>query len=616
MCGILGRLSKKNISKDTFCKLNDMMSHRGPDDSGVFIISLDNYQICLGHRRLSILDLSPLGHQPMFSKDKNQVIIFNGEVYNFQEIREQLYSLGHNFKSGTDTEVILEAYTEWGKECFAKFNGMFAIGLLDIEKEQLILARDRVGKKPLYYYWDQTTFIFASEMKPILRDPAIDIKIDVSKMGQYLAYQYVSENETLIKNIKKVPAGTLLIWEKGNLCLEKYWDLLNSFKENNKNLETNYQDAKEHLKCLLTDSVKKRLVADVPVGIFLSGGIDSSLVAAIAKNAASEKIRTFCIGFHEKGFNEALYASAVAKYLGSEHHEFYVDDKTVIEMVNDLPKYFDEPMADSSQIPTMLVSKFASQYVKVVLSGDGGDELFCGYDEYRKLALIREHEFSIKAFQKFFPKEFATILPQKAENLLRHEYEDKQFQFINGVKLCAIKELLGSENLMVLYDEKKYQDIDNKVLGKMLIDMQHYLVDDILIKTDRSSMRYSIEARCPLLDYRIMEYSFRLPMKFKLQSSIGKVILRDILGDYIDKKLFERPKSGFAFPIKQYLFGSLKEELLDLSNTSFIKKENLFDYCALQKMINGAINTNDNTYDGILWAYYVFQKWYREYIHD
>lgn len=614
MCGILGRISKKSISKDDFCNLNNLMQHRGPDDSGIFLTVADDYQICLGHRRLSILDLSKLGHQPMFANNNKLAIVFNGEIYNFKEIKDELYSLGHTFKSRTDTEVILEAYLEWGKECFARFNGVFAIGLLDIESQKLILARDRVGKKPLYYYWDQKTFIFASELKPILKDTSTDIKIDESAIGRYLAFQYVSENKTLIENISKVPAGTLLIWENGKLHQEKYWNLLESYEENSKSLENNYNSAKSQLKELLIDSVRRRLVADVPVGVFLSGGIDSSLVAAIAQDITKDKIKTFCIGFHEKGFNEALYAKDIANYIGTEHHELYVDDDIVLDMVKDLPKYFDEPMADSSQIPTMLVSKLASQDVKVVLSGDGGDEIFCGYDEYKKLAILKEYGYLIKVFQRFYPERFAYILPQKMRNLLKHEYEGKQFQFTNGEKLKCIKDLLGYKNLAVLYDEKKYQNIDDKVLGKMLIDMQHYLIDDILVKTDRASMKYSIEARCPLLDYRIMEYSFSLPMQFKLKSGIGKVILRDILGDYIDTKLFERPKKGFAFPIKQYLFGPLKEELFDLSTEFFIKQEGLFDYAVLRQILEEATSSCDDSYDGILWSYYVFQKWYKEYL--
>lgn len=618
MCGINGRLNQIFISEDEFKTLRDLMKHRGPDDAGVYQQLIGKYQLFLGHRRLSIIDLSSLGHQPMKSSDGNVIIVFNGEIYNYLELKQLLISLNHSFYSKTDTEVIVEAYLEWGEDCFKKLNGMFAIALFDKRTEKLYLVRDRAGKKPLYYYEDGQNFSFASELKPIIKDSTLDIQIDKSKIPGYLYHHYVSNNSTVITNIKKVPAGGILQWDKGKVKTYKYWDLPYEYSQLRRSQINDYGVAKNELKELVIDSVQRRLIADVPVGVFLSGGIDSSLVAAVAQKITNKNIKTFCIGFESLNYDEAPYAEDVAKYLGTDHHSMYLSNDDVLEMLNDLPKYFDEPMADSSQIPTMLVSKLASEDVTVVLSGDGGDEIFGGYNDYIKIQFMQEHAILIKAFKKLYPKTLGDILPRRLSNLLNQVDYGKRFQTANG-RLCSIiSKLCNLADASILFDENGLEQINDKVLGRMLLDMQHYLLDDILIKTDRACMKYSIEARCPLLDYRIIEHSFKLPMEYKLNGDNGKMILKDVLYDYIDSTLFVRPKHGFSFPINEYLFGALKEELYDLSAKNFIKNEGLFNYDCLINIIKYAEEhkLDSDVYSGLLWSYYVFQKWYYEYMYS
>ncbi|MBO5623438.1 MAG: asparagine synthase (glutamine-hydrolyzing), partial [Butyrivibrio sp.] len=381
MCGICGYISRKRISEENLRIMNDTMYHRGPNDSGIAIYEgKDGYSIGFAHRRLAILDLSPLGHQPMHSANGRISIVFNGEIYNFLELKEELK--GYPYRSTCDTEVILAAYLKWGIDMVDHIHGMFAIALYDRETQDVFLIRDRIGKKPLFYWKDGDGIVFASELKPIMKCPGFKPEIRRQLIPRYLYQQYITAPDTIFKDVYKLEPGAILRFRNGEIKKWKYWDIKEVYKENAKNPVESYEEAKEGLKQRLRNSVAGRMIADVPLGTFLSGGYDSSLVTAIAQELSDKPVKSFCIGFDAKGYNEAEYAKQVAKHLGTDHTELYISEKDLFEMVNSIPQYYDEPFADNSQIPSMLVSKLAKKDVTVALSVDGGDEFFCGYNIY------------------------------------------------------------------------------------------------------------------------------------------------------------------------------------------------------------------------------------------
>ena len=387
MCGICGFISKRSITLDQLKAMNDTMYHRGPNDSGEEIFEAkEGYCVGMAQRRLSILDLSMLGHQPMHSANERLVISYNGEIYNFLELREELKD--YPFKSHCDTEVILAAYLKWGISCIDRFQGMFAISLYDRETNELYLVRDRIGKKPLYYWQKEDGLVYASELKPIIAHPDFPKQIRKDVIKRYMFQQCINEPDSIFENVYKVEPGGIVRFsvQTGKADKWKYWDIAEVYRRKKAEPVGSYEEAKEELKNILRDSVKKRMIADVPLGTFLSGGYDSSLVTALAQEASSEPVKTYSIGFNEEKYNEAKYAKEVANYLGTKHTETYIDEKTMFGLVESIPKYYDEPFADSSQIPSMLVSDLASRDVTVVLSGDGGDEFFCGYNIYDSVA--------------------------------------------------------------------------------------------------------------------------------------------------------------------------------------------------------------------------------------
>lgn len=395
MCGICGYISRKRIGIQTLEKMNDSMLHRGPDDSGaVQLEASDGYTVGMGHRRLAIMDLSSMGHQPMFSLDNNVCIVYNGEIYNFCELKIELQLRGYNFISQCDTEVVIAAYQEWGIDCFERFNGMFAIAIWDQKKEKLILARDRMGKKPLYYFInDRGDFVWASELKPIMAFPDFKRNIRTELIASYLCRNYIKAPDTIFENTYKLEPGQYIVWYKGEISKFYYWCVVEKYQMLKNSRKMDFNVAKDELRRLLLDSVNKRMLADVPVGVFLSGGIDSTLVASIAQVERKERVRTFTIGFNEKEQNEAAYAKQIARYLGTDHTEFYLEQNDLLSLIDQIPIYYDEPFADSSQIPSMLVAELAKEKVSVVLSGDGGDELFCGYGSYDNLVIAQRADW-------------------------------------------------------------------------------------------------------------------------------------------------------------------------------------------------------------------------------
>lgn len=625
MCGICGFYSKKNISVEELTGMNDTLYHRGPDDEGVEIYSgKDGYSIGLAQRRLSILDLSPLGHQPMHSVDKRLSIAYNGEIYNFQEIREELKD--YPFKSHCDTEVILAAYLKWGIECIHHFNGMFAIALYDREDESLYLVRDRIGKKPLYYWEDGENLVFASELKPIMKCPGFEKQIRQELLNRYLTEQYINAPDTIFKNVFQVQPGMIYRFQKGKSKQWKYWDVAEKYKELQGTFKGSFEEAKEELKQRLNTSVNLRMISDVPLGTFLSGGYDSSLMTAIAQSNSSHPVKTFSIGFEDKQYNEAIYAKEVAHYLGTEHTEMYITQDDMFCMIDGLVDYYDEPFADSSQIPSMLVSKLAKEKVTVALSGDGGDEFFCGYNNYKMLLDIQKLDkagaFTHAVCNLPGLKQMGLMqkLPAKVQIVANNRDKRLKVQPFGYMQSKAAVNILKAEQMNYRFREEEKYEEENWQIRRMLLDMDTYLPGDILTKVDRAAMKYSLETRCPILDKEIMEFSFALPHEYKYNQGNKKRILKELTYDYIPRELLERPKVGFSVPLDTWLRGPLKEQLLSYSGESFVKKQGIFKEIQTKEMIDSYLKNGDKgagsgaNYSRMVWAYFVFQKWYERYM--
>lgn len=619
MCGICGFITRNTITTEQLKTMNDTMYHRGPDDSGEEIFSLpDGRELGLAQRRLSILDLSALGHQPMHSKNDDIVVIFNGEIYNFLELKEEMSD--YTFQSNCDTEVIIAAYQKWGIQFVDHIQGMFAIALFDRKKEQLFLIRDRIGKKPLYYWLEGENIVFASELKPIMECPGFKGKIRTEIIPRYLYQQYINAPDTIYSDVYKLEPGAVLQYENGAIKTWKYWDIKDVYQKMSKNPVTDYEQAKQELKDILRTAVKQRMIADVPLGAFLSGGYDSSLITAIAQECSDTPVKTFSIGFNEERFNEAKYAKAVADYLGTHHTETYISEKEMFELVESIPKYYDEPFADSSQIPSMLVSALARKDVIVALSGDGGDEFFCGYNIYENVAQAQMLDIaggmvngvlSVPGIHNLYNR-----LPFRVKVVAENRGKETKTQFCSGSYLTTAYSMVLGEHIDCRYPiESKYGEKDWQI-RRMLLDMDTYLPGDILCKMDRASMKYSLENRCPILDTNVMEYSYRLPHSFKYNKGVKKRILKDIAYDYIPKELLERPKVGFGVPLDKWLRGPLKEQLLDYSDRDFLKKQQIFDADYVSNLIRNYIKTGDGgpatgaNYSKVAWSFFAFEQWY------
>ena len=625
MCGICGFYSKQNISLEQLTEMNDTLYHRGPDDCGVEIyVGREGYNVGLAQRRLSILDLSPLGHQPMHSADKRLSIAYNGEIYNFQELRKELKE--YPFKSQCDTEVILAAYLKWGISCVERFNGMFAIALYDREDESLYLVRDRIGKKPLYYLEDRENLAFASELKPIMKYQGFQKKIRQELLNRYLVHQYINAPDTIFEKVFKLEPGAVYQFQKGKVKKWKYWDIASKYQETKESFQGSFEEAKEELKKKLSDSIEMRMIADVPLGTFLSGGYDSSLMTAMAQSKSNAPIKTFSIGFEDKKYNEAIYAKEVAEYLGTDHTEMYIGEKDMFDLIDGMTDYYDEPFADSSQIPSMLVSKLAKEKVTVALSGDGGDEFFCGYNNYKmlldmqKLDLAGSLVHGVCHLPGLKQMHLMDKLPAKVQIVANNRDKQLKVQPFDSKHSETAISLLKQKQLDYRFEEEAGYGVDNWQIRRMLLDMDTYLPGDILCKVDRASMKYSLETRCPILDKEVMEFSFALPHVYKYENGNKKKILKALAYDYIPKELLERPKVGFSVPLDSWLRGPLKEPLLDYCNGDFLKKQNIFKVNELQKFINHYLETGDKgsgsgaNYSRFVWAYFVFQKWYQQYL--
>jgi asparagine synthase (glutamine-hydrolysing) len=632
MCGIAGLVDTKNYQSDLqiLTKMTDALFHRGPDSGGYFFEGFGSSQVGLGNRRLSILDLSNKGQQPM--SFNNLTMVYNGEVYNFKKIRAELEKLGFSFDSNSDTEVILKAYYKWGSEAVHRFNGMFAIAIFDSQKKTLTLIRDRAGIKPLYWYQKDGLFMFASELKSFHHHPMFAKELNHDGLTLFLQYGYIPQPYTIFKYTHKLQAGHVLVLNIKNsqFNIKKYWDVVDCY--NQPKLVISEQEAINETERLLKSASEYRMVADVPVGIFLSGGYDSSTVTALLQSERTKKLKTFSIGFLEKKFNEAHHAKKVAGYLGTDHTEYYCSHRDIFDILPKLSEIWDEPFADNSVIPTTLVSKLARDQVKVSLSADGGDELFGGYDKYVKATYYYELFNKLPA-RNLFTKILGMISPKKTGlDLLIDNFSHKYHRALTIISadsqnqtMQALQKFLTDSELMDLVKFKtgsiktNFDDVLNfkshlSDIDKMMaIDFKTYQLDNILTKVDRATMSVGLEGREPLLDYRLIEYIARIDSALKINQGNKKYLLKQIAHKYLPKEIMDRPKMGFSVPIIELFRNELKHYLEYYLNPELLEKQGLFNTKKITIMKTQYLNGQNHLFEK-LWIILVFQMWYERWM--
>ena len=624
MCGISGFIDYTGMqSEASLLKMVKSLQHRGPDDTGHDLTHLDQCTIGLAHARLSIIDLSNAGHQPMLFEHLK--IVFNGEIYNFQEIKTELESLGHHFNSSSDTEVILHAFRQWGKECVNRFIGMFASCLLDQKTNKVTFIRDRAGVKPLYYSWNEGLFLFASELKALYAIPAFKKEIDASSVLSFFEYGYVPAPFSIFKNCFKLRAGHWLEFDLNSRELEEgcYWDVEQFYTQ--PKFKGNYKEAKDELKEILVSAFNYRMVADVPVGVFLSGGYDSTGVTAMLQKDRTDKLKTFTIGF-EEGNNEAPYAKEIAAYLGTNHTEYFCTTKEGQDIIPELPFFYDEPFADSSAIPTTLVSRIAKKDVTVALSADGGDEIFCGYKVYPGL---KNHLGTLSKIPGAFKSmsggiaNMAGSLPLFNDRLRSHllaignslnkdvwsESADL-FRIIQGLPLIYTNRILKQKaNLHSTGYHQLNQKIQSAMEHAMAKDFRMYLQDDILTKVDRATMSVSLEGREPFLDQRIIEFAAKLPIAYKYDGIQSKRIYKDIVHDFVPKEMLDRPKAGFSLPIYSWLRNDLNYLMDEYLSEEALAQSGMLNV-AFNKQQVDQFRSGKLYYSVYVWRLLMFQMWY------
>jgi asparagine synthase (glutamine-hydrolysing) len=630
MCGIYGYLSRREpIDAELLRRMGETLVHRGPDDEGEHIESRAGSSIALGHKRLSIVDLSAAARQPMSNEDGTVWLTCNGEIYNFRELRAELLDKGHAFRSSSDNEVIVHLYEEMGVGCLERLKGMFAFALWDRTKDALLLVRDRMGKKPLHYAAYNGGIAFASEIKALLKHPAVDRSLDMSSLNKYLSLEYVPAPHSIYASIRKLEPGHYLWYQNGACTVQKYWDLPLTDYPIGYKTEGEYA---EELRAILDRAVRTRLGADVPVGIFLSGGIDSGLVAAFTARA-EKRIECFSIGFDEKSFDESRYAAAVAEALDLKLRHRVFTTPEMLANLDRLPDFLDEPLADASILPSYLLAKVASQNVKVALSGDGGDELFAGYPTYQAHRLITYYDLLPEALKRLI-KFFAGYLPVSHHDISA-DFKIKQFLRGTGVSseirfFIWMGSFTEAEKSALLTDDFKaslahdntYEDIFayvkesglNKDLERILyLSTKLYLQDDILVKVDRASMANGLEVRCPLLDQEVVEFACRLPMQYKLRGLTTKYLLKKAAAGVLPEAIIRRKKKGFGIPISKWLGGELKDFMLDHLAEQRIKRQGYFNYSYVKRLIDDHLKKKKDNRK-LLWTLLIFQLWHERYV--
>lgn len=601
-----------------------VMIHRGPDDEGYYF----DEKVALGMRRLSIIDLVT-GHQPIHNEDRDIWTTYNGEIYNFLELKTQLIKKGHRFYTNSDTEVIVHLYEEEEEDFVNKLNGMFAIALWDKKKNKLLLIRDRLGIKPLHYLLLNNQFFFSSEIKSLLKTD-YQREIDLEALSQFFTFEYIPAPKTIFKGIQKLLPGNMIILRDNKIKIQSYWDL--KYEDAPKEVKSE-DDYTEEIYQRLKESVRKRLISDVPLGVFLSGGIDSSTITALMSELASSKIKTFSIGFKEKSFNELNYAQKVANRFGTDHQEFVVESNLVKELVPVLMNYLDEPLADASIIPTYIISKLARKYVTVALAGEGGDELFAGYDTYKAYKIAHFYRKVPRFIRENLVKKIAYLLPASKKRL---SFEFKAKKFISGIEYPpeianyiwwgaytpTAKQSLFSPELNSSLQEESFSPIffhlkncqAKKTLDRLgYLDLKLYLQDDLLVKADRMSMANSLEMRVPFLDYTFVEFAASIPSSLKLKRLNSKYILKKTMRKRLPSEILTKKKIGFDIPLGIWIKNELKDFVITVLSPSNLKKHNFFNSSYIKKLLNEHFEGTHN-HRQHLWPLIIFQFWYDQYM--
>lgn len=633
MCGIAGFIDfQKTSSQETLTQMVHTMNHRGPDGYGIELIESPLAQIGLGHKRLSIIDLTETGKQPMQFGDF--WLTFNGEIYNYVEIKADLSKLGHTFHGSSDTEMILHAFQEWGPECVHRFIGMFAFVIYDTKTNTISCTRDRAGVKPFFYYWKNDVFLFASELKALHAHPRFEKHIDKNAAAAFIQYGSVPTPHCIFEDTYKLKPGHQLTLDLSTKQIEtkQYWNVYDAY--NKPKLTLSYEDAKHETKTILQSAFDYRMVADVPVGVFLSGGYDSACVTSMLQANRTEKLKTFTIGVPDIGLNEAPYAKDIAKHLGTDHTEINCTEKEAIDFIKELPFFYDEPFADSSAIPTTLVSKMARKDVTVALSADGGDEIFAGYNRYDYMTKYGKKLNQIPGFVRSAMVGVMNTVPSERIPVLKNKYNfHNRYEKLKGVlKNPSDQDIMLSLSqqftdaqmksfmacdfapLNTLYHSNELNPEFHSPLAYMMaVDYQTYMLDDILQKVDRATMSQSLEGREPMLDHRIVEFAAQLPDEYKYKDGVKKRILRDIVHDYIPTELLDRPKMGFAIPIAKWLSNELRDHVESYLNQEKINEQGLFNWEYIAT-IKDAFFNGRKEYDTKIWYILMFQMWYERWM--
>jgi asparagine synthase (glutamine-hydrolysing) len=635
MCGIAGFVDfRKETPKEILADMACAVSHRGPDGQGSYYSDTPVATIGLGHRRLSIIDLSTAANQPMYYDGLH--LVFNGEIYNYAEIREELQKRGHEFITHSDSEVILHSWREWGDGAIHRWHGMFAIVLFDEKQQELICIRDRAGVKPFYYSWDDGLFLFGSELKSLTKHHGFKKQINRDAVASFLKYGYVAQPHCIYKNSFKLKAGHLLRLhlETRDISIVNYWNVYDAY--NKPKLSISIQEIIGRTESILQKAFQYRMVADVPVGVFLSGGYDSSCVAALLQTNSGERIKTFTIGTTDNKLDEAPYAKKIAKHLGTEHTEHYCTHKEALEIIPELPYYYDEPFADSSAIPTILVSRLARKKVTVALSADAGDEIFAGYNRYDYISRYGEKISSIpRPIRKLAASAMESISSEKIPYLRdKHNFHSRYDKLKNLLNDPSPSELL--KNLSQVFTSKEINEVFNEPVLElktahnstelesgysdplsymMAIDYQTYMVDDILQKVDRATMSVSLEGREPFLDQDIIEWAAQIPSEYKYYNRQKKYIVKQIVHKYVPKEIMERPKMGFGIPMERWLSSELKDLVLEHLSEKNIEVHGLFNTTVVNKMVTDFFKGRKEKHLKI-WYLLMFQMWYKQWMQN
>ncbi|MEQ1922183.1 MAG: asparagine synthase (glutamine-hydrolyzing) [Pyrinomonadaceae bacterium] len=640
MCGITGWInltqSKENHTESVLHSMCEQIVHRGPNSEGLWL----DETVALGMRRLSIIDLHT-GDQPVFNYDKSVIVMMNGELYNYREFRAELEKIGHKFVTKSDTEILPHLYEEYGEDLVDHLNGMYAFSLWDTRKKKLIIARDRFGEKPLYYGVFDGKLIYASEPKAMLAHPSVKPELDTEALRHYLSYDYVPAPMSIYKGISKLPAAHMLVVENGEVRTRRYWNIswtgsppyeggvAAGFGGRGGSLDS----SASVLRDLLSDAVRMRLVSDVPLGILLSGGIDSSTVAAFATQHATERVKTFSIGFEEDSFDESRYARQVAKHLDTEHYEEILSANTAGDLISEIGTWLDEPLSDGSLIPTFLLAQFVRKHVTVALGGDGGDELFAGYPMYYAHTVAAKYARVPSILRKGIIEPVVKRLPVSTKNM---SFDYKAKRFIRGAHLDTVErhhswfgsfsreeqDQLLTPEILAASDGDIYRgprdllalcDATTEIEQMQFLDINYYMAEDILTKVDRAAMAVSLETRAPFLDPRVGQFAASLPLEYKLNGKSGKHILKKAMADLLPADILHRPKKGFGIPIAEWLKGRLNPLMHDLLNPARLRDQGLFNAEYVQQLITEH-ERGIASHHKQLWTLLVFQLWYDSFL--